>query len=235
MRMYLNARIIRFGIFLTILSMTGCAGDQRRDSDGAVISLSEPRAITADQTDLNIAMFINPRNMKGIERTIRDNRGVNERIDLVGTNETRVGRIYTQRVRNGFFSRYTVDDLNDPDKFRLWVEKSLQSSGFVSQRQAEKAHNVRSRNTAGFKTVATVAQGRSACFIARTGYRLEKITIYDNDENDPDTIVEIIYCDQAQRFADFELLVSNVAIMEATDALTIRKKLSSGSASNISW
>lgn len=218
--------------FLCAVSfLSSCAGE-KRDSLGQPMTLSQPKALTADQTDLNVGIFLDPRTMTNIERTIRDNRGINEKIELVDANNLRIGNVHTQRVQNGFFSRYTINDLEDPGQFRAWVEKALQKYQVVHQTEPEKVSNPNSRMTVGYKTRVTIAQGNVTCFAAQVGYRFEKITIYDNDENHPDTIVQVMSCTRAQRYDDLDQLMSGVGIMATADALTINKKLATNSASS---
>lgn len=185
------------------------------------MSFGEAQTLNADQTDLNVAMFIDPRIISKIERRIRDNKGINEKFDLLGPGR---GVITTQRVRYGFFSRFAAEDLNTSEKFQAWVEDSLEKLGFIGQSQPEKLSNSHSRTTLGFRSIATTSRG--SCFVARAGYRFSKITIYDNDENQPDTVVEVIYCAPTPYFDEFNTLMSDVSITQSSDSLAIRQKLS---------
>ncbi len=192
------------------------------------MSLRNAGPLTADATDLTVGLFLDPRMISKVERQIRDNRAVHDTIDLVGVNEAGSGKIFSQRATGRWYSSYTRDGIADQRQFQAWAERALMSSGFTSQAEPVKIQNNQSKNTVGFRTVVTVRQGQ--CFAARAGYRFGKTTIFDNDEDLPDTVIEVAYCGRPERFRDFELLVQGIAEMSPSDASAIRAKLASAGA-----
>lgn len=129
------------------MGLAACVTDEPRDAGGRIMSFSEPKALTADQTDLNIGAWLDPRMIAKVERTIRDNRGINEEISLRGPNNSGSGIIATQRVDDGFFSLATADAIDNAEKFKALVETRLKSSGVAAQETPAKIDHKRAYKT----------------------------------------------------------------------------------------
>jgi len=211
-------------VFLA-LALAACVTDGPRDSGGRVMSISEPKALTADQTDLNIGAWLDPRMIVKVERTIRDNRGINEEVGLRGPNNSGSGFVATQRVDDGFFSLATADAIDNAEKFKALVETRLKSSGYASQETPVKIDHKRAYKSFGYKTVATLSGNKGYCLVAQAGLRLGMLSSYTNERGSPDTVIDVVFCKAARDFLEFERLIAEVGVMKPEDAALIRGKL----------
>jgi hypothetical protein len=205
------------------LAVGGCAADAPRDAGGTIVSMSPGTALKAEDTDLNIAVWIDPRLVRDAERKLRDNSGINETVNLVQTNGQGRGVVHSERLPGGIFSDNTKSDLADRTKFDAFVRASLAKLGNVDHATPEAISHTGSTTTVGYKTIATVG-GSTSCFVARAGYRLGKGTAFDNDRKNLDTVLSVIYCDPARKFAELDTLVSRVAVKEPADVQAIRAR-----------
>lgn len=187
------------------------------------MAMSESAAVKPEDADLNVGAWIEPNLIVSIQRRIRDNVGVNEDIRLVQPNGTGRGQISSQRIVGAFFNQRTLDDFSSAARFDKELEAALRTVGYVRHEPLRPVTNSRSSMTVGFQTVATVATGK--CFMAKVGYRFGKPTIYSNDNNNPDTLLHVRYCQQADEFPDLEALVSRVAIADSGDVAAIRRRM----------
>lgn len=206
------------------LGLSACVTDGPKDAGGTVMSLSEPKPLATDQTDLNIALWIDQRLMADIQRIIRDNEGINERMNLRVLLGVGTGSISTQRIGDGFFSLRTAEDIDDVAKFKTLVEQQLKSVGVASQQPPVKIDNKRSYRTVGYKTVATLADNKGHCFVARAGFRFSQLSSYTNERGSPDTVMNVIYCKPTRDFPEFDRLMAEVGIMKPEDAALIRAR-----------
>lgn len=207
------------------LGLAACVTDGPRDAGGRVMALSEPKPLTADQTDLSIGNWIDPRSFTKIERIVRDNQGITDSVTLRGPNNSGSGSIRSQRFDGAFFSLSTADDIDNVEKFKALVESRLKSAGYASQDAPVKIDNKRAYKSFGYKTVATLGQNKGYCFVAQAGLRLGMLSSYTNERGSPDTILDVLYCKATRDFLEFERLMAEVGAMKPEDATLIRGKL----------
>lgn len=215
-------RILSMFFIVAALGLSACVTDGPKDAGGTVMSLSDPKSLATDQTDLNIALWIDQRLMADIQRTIRDNDGINERMNLRLLLGSGTGNISTQRVPDGFFSLRTAEDIDNVEQFKTLVEQRLKSLGVASQQAPVKIDNKKSYRTAGYKTVATLVDNKGYCFVARAAFRFGMLSSYTNERGSPDTVMNVIYCKPTRDFPEFDRLMAEVGVMKPEEAAQIR-------------
>lgn len=217
--------------FLSIALITGLTGatsalllaaeastQERKDSGGTVMNLSQWKSIEASDTSFDTPLYL-PAPIASISHQTRDNRIRHERVILAD----KKGGATIQSSLLGLYSSHDKVRLNDKDRFTAFL-KTIPNVLLGSDSDPVKISHKSALESAGYYAVVQFNGTSRSCFIARSGYKFAP-TAYDNDMGNLDTVFFLNYCDTALPVDKLIDLVSRFS--SVTDRASYKAALSS--------
>ena len=168
------------------------------------MQLSEWKQVPITDSDLNAPLFL-PK-VQSIEYQLRDNTVIHNRIRFASGS----GVLYSQRIPGGWYNLATEKVLADLDRFKEVIAKESSANAVITKiRPLER----RRPRRIGYCADVANRSGTVSCAIMKAGFRLNRHTIYDNDDGNVDTIIDLQQCAPDAACDQFRNLFDELAIV----------------------